>query len=150
KGYFRQHLDADGTQHDSPRTWSPEEVLEAVEPRVTIDIRGEPVHIRAWKYTVRGIDGDAVPVYLLDTDLPENTVPARALTDHLYGGDAAYRLSQEAILGIGGVAMLRALGYGALDTFHMNEGHAALLSLALLEERTNEGDFGTLSPADYE
>jgi starch phosphorylase len=76
-----------------------------------------------------------VPVILLDADLPENDEWDRALTDHLYGGDAHYRLCQEVILGIGGVRMLRALGYHDVARFHMNEGHAALLGLELLDER---------------
>jgi hypothetical protein len=79
---------------------------------------------------------DAVPVFLLDTDWPENSEWDRRLTDSLYGGDAHYRLCQEIVLGIGGVPMLRALGHSALTTFHMNEGHASLLTLALLGENS--------------
>src|SRR5205814_1050049 len=64
----------------------------------------------------------------------ENTDEDRALTDSLYGGYDHYRLCQEVILGIGGVKMLRALGHDNLQIFHMNEGHAALLTLELLDE----------------
>lgn len=99
-------------------------------------IQGRPVRIGAWRYPVRGVDGHFVPVYLLDADLPENDSWGRSLTDHLYGGDERYRLCQEVLLGLGGVAMLKSLGYGELQTFHMNEGHSALLALALLEERS--------------
>jgi starch phosphorylase len=74
-------------------------------------------------------------VYLLDTALPQNSTWDRGITDYLYGGDARYRLCQEVVLGIGGVAMLRALGHTDVETYHMNEGHSALLALALLEER---------------
>jgi hypothetical protein len=97
------------------------------------------VQIRAWKHEVSGVDGFVVPVYLLDTDLPENTDWDRHLTHHLYGGDAWYRLCQEAVLGIGGVRMLRALGHSKLQRFHMNEGHASLLTLELLFEEARSG-----------
>jgi starch phosphorylase len=84
---------------------------------------------------VRGVSGGEVPVILLDTDLPENTDADRRLTDTLYGGDDRYRLCQEAILGIGGVQILRALAFSPIDRFHLNEGHAALAVLALLEQQ---------------
>jgi starch phosphorylase len=73
-------------------------------------------------------------VYLLDADLPENAAGDRRLTDSLYGGDDRYRLCQELLLGIGGVQMLRALGHDRIERFHLNEGHAALAVLRLLEE----------------
>jgi starch phosphorylase len=74
-----------------------------------------------------------VPVYLLDTQLPENGEADRGLTDFLYGGDAHYRLCQEIVLGMGGAAILRTLGYTGDLHYHMNEGHSALLTLCLLE-----------------
>src|SRR5690606_8155996 len=85
------------------------------------------------------VSGFEVPLYLLDTDLPENAPEDRALTDHLYGGDDRYRLGQEAVLGLGGIAILRALGHHSIHTFHMNEGHSALLGLALLEDTRGGG-----------
>jgi starch phosphorylase len=91
---------------------------------------------------VRGISGDEVPVVMLDSDLPENHPEDRRLTDTLYGGDSRYRLCQEAILGIGGVRMLWALGHASIHRFHLNEGHAALAVLALLEERVGGRDAG--------
>jgi len=135
KGYFRQHLDEWGNQSDSPAVWSPEQFMEPLEPRVTVSIEGRTVHIRAWRYLVHGVAGHTVPVNFLDTALPENSPWDRALTDNLYGGDDRYRLCQEVVLGLGGVAMLRALGYRKVQTYHMNEGHSALLALALLEEQ---------------
>ena len=90
--------------------------------------------MRSWRYLIQGVAGEAVPLYLLDTDLPENTPWDRTLTDSLYGGDTHYRLCQEVLLGIGGVRMLRALGYTAITRFHLNEGHASLLTLELLDE----------------
>ena len=74
----------------------------------------------------------------MDCDLPENTDWDRKLTHYLYGGDSWYRLCQETVLGIGGVRMLRALGYNSLTRFHMNEGHASLLTVELLYERARK------------
>ncbi len=135
KGYFLQRLETDGAQVETSAAWPVEQCLEEMKPRVKVMIEGRPVIIRAWRYVVRGVNGFTVPVYFLDADLPENTKSDRALTDLLYGGDAKYRLSQEIILGLGGVHMLRALEFYAIQRFHMNEGHASLLTLALLDEQ---------------
>ncbi len=135
KGYFAQHLDEHGNQTESPATWNPEERLELMKPVVSIKIEGREVKIRAWRYLVDGIGGDVVPVYLLDTGLPENSSWDQGLTDQLYGGDLHYRLCQEAVLGMGGVAILPLLGHHHISSYHMNEGHAALLVLALVERR---------------
>jgi len=133
KGYFRQQLDAEGEQTESDDAWSPEEALVAIDPIESVEIEGRRVYLRAWMREIRGCRGAVIPVYFLDTNLPENAEEDRAITDHLYGGDDRYRLAQEIVLGIGGVKMLRALGYDDLH-FHMNEGHSALLTLALVEE----------------
>jgi starch phosphorylase len=85
---------------------------------------------------------------LLDTTLPENERRDRSLTGQLYGGDAQYRLRQEVVLGIGGIAILRALGYADIQTYHMNEGHSALLTLALLEEKYGGKPRRSLSVSD--
>jgi starch phosphorylase len=139
KGYFRQALDASGKQTALPNAWMPHERVEALDPRVEVEIEGRPVVIRAWCYRVRGVGGFEVPVYLLDTDLPQNAAAGRALTDRLYGGDHRHRLAQEAILGYGGVLMLDALGLSEVETYHMNEGHSALITMALLERRLGDG-----------
>jgi starch phosphorylase len=91
-----------------------------------------------------------VPVYLLDTDLPENSAWHRTLTHWLYGGDAHYRLCQEVVLGMGGVKMLRALGHHGLQRFHMNEGHASLLPLALLDEQAVRSGHSSFTREDIE
>ncbi len=134
KGYFRQHLDASGSQSESPSEWSPEQVLIPVEPRASVIVEGRTVALRTWRYDVKGVGGHVVPIFFLDTALPENSTWDRELTDHLYGRDNHYRLCQEVVLGMGGIAMLRALGYMEMRSYHMNEGHSALLTLALLEE----------------
>ncbi|GAC1657801.1 MAG: alpha-glucan family phosphorylase [Gemmatimonadaceae bacterium] len=135
KGYFRQTIDGAGNQHESPVDWRPEEHMEPLDVRVSIDIEGREVKVRPWRYTVRGVTGHQVVVYLLDTALPENSDWDRGITDSLYGGDSHYRLCQETVLGVAGVASLQALGHTGLVVYHMNEGHAALLTLALLERQ---------------
>jgi starch phosphorylase len=134
KGYFEQRLDSYGNQSESPSDWSPESHLQRLPAKVSVVIEGRDVQVCAWEYRFTGISGHTVPLIFLDTDLEENSPTDRGLTDFLYGGDQRYRLCQEVILGIGGVAMLRALGYSDVEIFHMNEGHSALATLALLEE----------------
>lgn len=135
KGYFTQHIDAQGWQKEEPVTWSVRSCLEGLAQTFSVPIEGRTIFLRAWKYEVKGRDGFVVPVYFLDSDVPENTEWDRGLTHYLYGGDSRYRLCQEAILGIGGVKVLRALGHWQIERFHMNEGHASLLTLALLDEQ---------------
>ena len=136
KGYFDQRLDSRGNQMESPVKWSPERHLQRLAERVTLTIGSHPVQIGAWQYLFTGVTGHTVPLIFLDTDLAENDSSDRSLTDFLYGGDERYRLCQETILGIAGVLMLRALGHKDIRVFHMNEGHSALATLALLEEHT--------------
>ena len=109
KGYFYQKLDHTGWQQEEPVQWVVEDFLQEMTSRVTVVVEGREVQVRCWRYEVQGITGHGVPVYYLDTDLPENAEPDRALTHYLYGGDKRYRLCQEVVLGFGGVRMLRAL-----------------------------------------
>ncbi|MBI3318036.1 MAG: alpha-glucan family phosphorylase [Candidatus Omnitrophica bacterium] len=150
KGYFSQKLDAEGWQTEEPVQWKVESFLKEMPQRVDVNVEGRAVQVRAWRYEVRGASGFVVPVYLLDTDLPENSEQDQTLTDFLYGGDSRYRLCQEAVLGIGGVRILRALGCERILRFHMNEGHASLLTLALLEERAVRGERWAFGPEEIE
>lgn len=138
KGYFRQRLDESGWQREEPVEWVVENFLKEMPQKTSVTIEGRTVHLRSWKYEVHGVRGFIVPVYFLDSDLPENSEWDRTLTHFLYGGDQHYRLCQEVILGIGGIKMLRALGYDNIQRFHMNEGHAALLTLELLNEEAEK------------
>lgn len=138
-GYFRQAIDQEGRQTEAPVPWPLKDFLQPVEPVVQVEIYTRSVEVRAWRYRVRGWSGFEAPVYLLETDLSENSEWDRTLTDQLYGGDADYRLCQEVVLGYGGLRMLRALGYTDIPRYHLNEGHAALLVLALIEGELTGG-----------
>lgn len=148
KGYFNQNLTPDGWQIEEPAEWNVEEHLKEIPEKVIVSIEGRNVYVKAWKYEVKGVGGYIVPIYFLDTDLPENNEADRQLTHYLYGGDDRYRLCQEVILGVGGVRMLRAIGHQRIENFHMNEGHAALLTLELLDENAKKNGRGYLINAD--
>ena len=150
KGYFRQHLSEEGAQSEEAVDWAVEKHLQEEEPRVLVTLEGRKVELRAWRYTVKGVRGYEVPVYFLDADLPSNDQRDRDLTGQLYGGDPYYRLSQEVLLGIGGVRMLRALGHNELMRYHMNEGHAALLTLELLGEESSRAGRKSVKGEDIE
>ncbi len=150
KGYFRQRLDTAGRQREEPHEWAVEAALEELPARITVSISGRPVIVRAWQRSVHGVDGSAVPVLFLDTDVDGNAADDRALTHSLYGDGAPYRLAQEAVLGIGGVRMLRALGYADIRRFHMNEGHSALLVMELLSERLQGNHRTAVADEDVE
>lgn len=148
KGYFYQRLDASGQQTEQPIVWDVDKFLVDSGARTEVSIEGRSVQVRAMQFDVLGKGGFSVPVYLLDTDLPENSVDDRKLTDHLYGGDQRYRLCQEAILGNGGVRLLQALGYRNLERFHMNEGHASLLAFELFEQQARLSGHDTANMKD--
>jgi len=150
QGYFEQHLDAHGNQTESPSQWEPSLALELKEPLASIQIEGRTVLVRAWQFTIHGYGGHILPVYLLDTAHPENSDFDQTITNRLYAGDPHYRLCQEAVLGIGGVEILRQLGHARIFTYHMNEGHAALLTLALLEKQLEERATKEVVPFDFD
>ena len=149
KGYFQQHLDQTGMQSEEIQPWSPEAFCTEEAARVTVSVEDRVVNLRAWRYDMQGRSGHVVPIYLLDTDVEGNSGWDRGLTDHLYGGDTNYRLQQEIVLGMGGSRMAHALGY-RVNVYHMNEGHAALLTLALLERQMGGGPLGAATEADIE
>jgi glycogen phosphorylase len=134
-GYFRQEIDAQGRQVEHPDPWEPSRWTSPLEAKITVPIEGRKVWVGGWLYVLGGHMGGRQPVILLDTDLSENAPGDREITHYLYGGDAAYRLKQEIVLGIGGVRMLHALGFN-IRQYHMNEGHSALLGLELLRRYT--------------
>ncbi len=138
KGYFRQHLDKEGWQSEEPVNWPVNDYLLPMDAQASVELEDRQVAVRAWRYDIRGSSGHIVPVYLLDTDVQDNSDYDRTLTDQLYGGDDYYRLCQEAILGIGGIRILRSLGHTDIERYHMNEGHSSLLVFELMAELTQQ------------
>jgi starch phosphorylase len=143
EGYLRQEIGPEGEQVDHPDPWQPAEWATPLGAMVAVSLGGRSVWIRPWLYVLSCPIGHRVPVLLLDTRLDQNHPDDRAITDRLYGGDEGLRLRQEAVLGIGGEQMLRALGF-EVETYHLNEGHAALLAASLLRRHR----YGTDRPTD--
>lgn len=131
EGYLKQEIDAEGWQQNHSDPWRIEDWAEPLDAVIAVRIEQRPVWIRPWLHVLTSKTGHSVPVILLDTRLPQNEPADQAVTDRLYGGDSAYRLKQEIVLGIGGEHLLHALGF-RIRTYHLNEGHAALLAVALL------------------
>ena len=150
KGFFTQRLSEDGSQTEEPVEWRAEDFLTEEPARASVPLEDRRVELRCWRYEVKGVRCFEVPVYFLDADLPSNAEADRALTGTLYGGDSYYRLRQEVLLGIGGVRMLRAMGYSDLTRYHMNEGHAALLTLELLGDEAQKAGRSSIGGEDIQ
>ena len=140
EGYFQQAIDSNNWQTEyynavDPNNVPVEPLLDAEGKRVvgSVEIGMSAVSYQVWRVNV-----GRVPVYLLDTNLPQNEQHFRDLTTRVYGGDSTTRIMQEILLGVGGVRLVRALGLEP-STFHMNEGHAAFLSLELIREKMAAG-----------
>lgn len=134
-GYFRQKLGADEWQYESySDVFSGEYPLRPVRDengeriRITVNLGNHPVHAQAWK-----VEAGRTSLYLLDTNVPENSEADQYLTGYLYGGNSETRVMQEILLGIGGVRLLRKLKIEP-SVFHLNEGHSAFLTLELARE----------------
>jgi starch phosphorylase len=132
KGYLRQTITEKGEQKEHSEEWNPSQFMNLLPTDVKIQIQGRDVKIKAWLYEHQSVAGAIVPILFLDTNAEENAIEDRMITDFLYGGDDKYRLKQEIVLGIGGVKILRALGF-KIKKYHMNEGHSSLLTLELLK-----------------
>ncbi len=131
RGFFRQYLTHDGWQQERYQVNDFEQMPmtpvlddQGQVLKIQITMQGQALYFRIWR-----VDVGRVVLYLLDTNIPENTPERRALTDQLYGGDLEVRLMQEYLLGIGGMAALKALGLTP-KVIHMNEGHSAFAGLA--------------------
>ncbi|MHA1731003.1 MAG: alpha-glucan family phosphorylase, partial [Promethearchaeota archaeon] len=131
-GYFYQVIDPSGYQTEREIRWEFSSEFDKVPVTITLPLQDGKFHVGAWRYDVVGQTGHVVPVYLLDTNIDSNEPWQRQFTHVLYDATPFQRFVQEMILGMGGVELLKALGYKNVKTYHMNEGHAALLSLQLL------------------
>ena len=130
QGYFAQYLNADGWQQERypindfyNMPLHLERNPDGTELQIAVDYPGRKVYARVWRVQV-----GTVPLYMLDTNIEPNKAYDHDITDQLYGGDIDMRIHQEIMLGIGGVQMLKALGY-EVTAYHMNEGHAAFSAL---------------------
>ncbi len=134
QGYFQQSI-GNGCQTESYPQWNLEKQgLKKLDKTVTVNLCGDDIKIQAWFYEQKGQTGEKVPILFLDTNVEGNQDWMKNYTKVLYGHDPDYRLAQEALLGIGGLRMLRALGYDNIQKYHMNEGHSAVLAAELLRE----------------
>jgi starch phosphorylase len=130
QGYFAQYLNADGWQQERyinndfyNMPLHLERNADGSELRIEVDYPGRKVYARVWRVQV-----GSVPLYMMDTNIEPNNAYDQDITDQLYGGDTDMRIHQEIMLGIGGVRLLKALGY-EVTAYHMNEGHAAFSAL---------------------
>ena len=135
QGYFTQRIDAAGMQQAEYEKidFAEMPVSEALDPQgepvlIHVDLPGRTVYAKVWRIQV-----GRIPIFLMDTDVPRNAPQDRELSARLYGGDREMRISQEIVLGIGGVRALRALGLNP-SVWHMNEGHSAFLGLERIRE----------------
>jgi starch phosphorylase len=140
QGYFRQRVNREGKQEASYDKLHFSEVpaVPAIGPDgnevvINVDLPGRRLYAKVWKLLV-----GRVPLYLMDTDVAPNAPADRELSARLYAGDHEMRVAQEIVLGIGGVRALRALGINP-SAWHLNEGHAAFLSLERCRELVAKG-----------
>jgi starch phosphorylase len=140
QGYFSQHITEDGWQeaHQVPLKFEELPVMPVVDDQgqpmlVTVELPDRDLYARIWEVHV-----GRVPLYMLDSNVESNTPADRELTARLYSSDLDLRISQEMVLGIGGVRALRMLGYNPV-VWHMNEGHSAFLALEQARERVQAG-----------
>jgi len=140
QGYFRQAITREGVQeafydklHFSEAPATPAIGPDGNEVMIQVELPGRRIHAKVWKIQV-----GRIPLYLMDTDVPPNAPSDRELSARLYGGDREMRISQEIVLGIGGVRALRALGISPA-AWHINEGHAAFMNLERCRELVAQG-----------
>jgi starch phosphorylase len=132
RGYLKQKITPNGKQLEYPDEWEPPKFMKLLPQTANVRICERPVTVGAWVYEQKSMTGGTIPALFLTTDLDSNSSEDRGITDFLYGGDEAYRLKQEIVLGIGGQRILKALNIN-VKKYHMNEGHSSLLTLELLK-----------------
>ena len=134
EGYFKQIIDQEGKQKEVYPKFIPEPLLTNLDHIFSIKLNGKEVFIKACVYKHKSISGNSIPIYFLDTDIPENDSETREITLRLYSGDKKHRILQEAVLGYGGMKLLDILGEDKIAKYHMNEGHCSFLVLDLLKK----------------
>jgi glycogen phosphorylase len=154
-GYFKQTIDTNsGKQIELNDEWDYSKYLELTDIRFNLEIEHRNVQVQIWKYEYIGCKGDKIPVYFLDTNLPENHFEDQAICYNLYSKYEYTRLKQEILIGVGGVKALLALGYGFADKYHLNESHASF-AIPFLQLLTNQKEtkqkivFTTHTPLEH-
>ncbi len=134
-GYFYQLFNERGEQVEKEIQWSFYYEFDKVEKPITVKIEDKDVLVSAWQYNVVGHSGHVLPIYLLTTDVEGNEPWMKKMTGSLYDSTSRWnRIVQEIILGIGGVKLLKSLGYNNIKTYHINEGHGVFATLELHEQ----------------
>lgn len=134
-GYFYQLFNEHGDQKEKEIEWSFFYEFEKIGKPITIKIENKEVKVSAWLYRVIGQSGHVLPIYLLTTDIDGNEDWMKNMTGSLYDSTSRWnRIVQEMILGIGGVKLLRSMGYNNIETYHLNEGHGSFAALELYNE----------------
>ncbi|GIR93763.1 hypothetical protein CM15mP94_1780 [bacterium] len=140
EGYFKQIIDQEGKQKEVYPKFIPEPLLTKLDHIFSIKLNGKEVFIKACVYKHKSISGNSIPIYFLDTDIPENDSETREITLRLYSGDKKHRILQEAVLGYGGMKLLDILGEDKIAKYHMNEGHCSFLVLDLFKKFNGDVD----------
>ena len=139
EGYFKQRINEQGHQTETYPKFDPDPLLKKSDFTFPLNLKGKDVQIEVYRLDYTGLSGHILPIYFMDTDLEGNSVEDRSISLRLYSGNKNHRILQEAILGFGGIHLLKHLGIlDTIETFHMNEGHCSFLTLKLLEEFKNE------------
>ncbi|MFA6514174.1 MAG: alpha-glucan family phosphorylase [Patescibacteria group bacterium] len=128
QGYFDQKININGQQEALPTISYDFSKLKKLKTVAVIKIGNDKVKVAVWQYLIKNIDGFAIPIYLLDTNMVDNKEEYKSLTGRLYGRDKEYRLLQEIVLGCGGYQILKSLGYN-INKFHINEGHGSFVAI---------------------
>lgn len=141
EGYFKQRIDENGNQTETYPKFDPEPLLKKLDFTFPLHLRGRDVQVEVYRLDYPGLNGHILPIYFMDTDLESNSEEDRIISLRLYSGNKDDRIMQEAILGFGGIHLLKHLGIlDNIKTFHMNEGHCSFLTLKLLEEYKDENN----------
>lgn len=138
-GYFKQVISDKGKQSEAPDK-SNLKKLERLAIKFYINIAADKVLVKVWRYLLKQDNGLIIPIYLLDTDNPENREKHRRLCENLYPGDRRKKLKQAILLGRGGVKLLNKLGWDKISKIHLNEGHGALAAIELFLQATEKND----------
>jgi len=139
EGYFKQRIDEKGHQTETYPKFDPEPLLKKLDFTFPLYLQDRDVQIEVYRLDFTGLNGHILPIYFMDTDLERNSDKDRNISLRLYSGNKNHRILQEAILGFGGIHLLKHLGIlDNIKTFHMNEGHCSFLTLKLLEEFKKE------------